>query len=322
MSQDLIIPVYVDTNALLDLLASIEGGFSVVEKVTTHSADTRGIDRGVKAETGTEFGIPNVLSLLKLSLGYSANWKKTQEKSQQTEAERYYTYGSLFYRLRQYLDANSLIKRFDENQTHWKSVQPSDFVEIRGILRPNPLASSLEIIDRLVGIFRMLSTGPLAPQQQQKASQGKLTPEERKKLQEQKAQLQQQTKQMEEIHKFLQGVLSDLQAENMRAFVVDLGQPKQHKAVVFLYLNYLRDQTMTEISYKEYRLLGKVVRKLEADSGESVDLLLGTGMGGIGKEALEELVKSFAQLPGMDLPEIVTEIAGPALEIVPIAIFV
>lgn len=37
MKADLIVPIYVDTNALLDLLASIEGGFSLVEKVTSYS---------------------------------------------------------------------------------------------------------------------------------------------------------------------------------------------------------------------------------------------------------------------------------------------
>jgi hypothetical protein len=71
VNDDLIIPIYIDTNALLDLLASIEGGFSVIEKVTTQSAQTKGIDREVKADTGTEFGIPNVLSILKLNLGYT-----------------------------------------------------------------------------------------------------------------------------------------------------------------------------------------------------------------------------------------------------------
>jgi hypothetical protein len=322
VNRDLIIPIYIDTNALLDLLASIEGGFSVVEKVTTQSADARGIDRGVKAETGTEFGIPNVLSLLKLNLGYSADWKRAQEESQKMETERYHTYGSLFYRLREYLYGNSLIKRLGENQNNWDAIQPSDFVEIHGLFRPNPLANSLEIVDRLAGMFQLLSTGSFVSQPLQKGSKGKPVSEEQKNLQEQKRAAQQQAKQIEEIKKFLRGVLSDLQAENIRAFVVDLDEPEEYKAIVLLYLSYLRDQTMIEISHREYRLLGKVVRKIEADSDEFVDLLLGTGLGGIGREVLEELVNALAQAPGMNLPEIETQIAGPALEIVPIAIFV
>ncbi|MFN3331941.1 MAG: hypothetical protein ACK47M_05465 [Caldilinea sp.] len=38
---------------------------------------------------------------------------------------------------------------------------------------------------------------------------------------------------------------------------------------------------MAEIGYKEYRLLGKVVRKIEEDSEETIDLLRGTGLGGV-----------------------------------------
>ncbi len=318
MQEDLIIPIYVDTNALLDVLASIEGGFSVVEKITSQSADTKGIERGVKAETGTEFGMPNVLSLLKLNLGYSANWKKSQEESHQRETERYHTYGSLFYRLREYLYTNSLVKCLYKQPDTWQQIQPSDFVEIRGIFRPNPFANSLQIMDRLIGVFQIFSTGMF----EQVATGTKMSPEERKKLQEQKGKSQQQTKQMEDIRKFFQGALRDLQAENIRAFVVDMANPDDHKSVAFLFLNYLRDQTLTEISHKEYRLLGKVVRKIEKDQDGTVDLLLGTGLGGIGKDTLGKLVSAFSQVPGMNLPEIETEIRGPVLEIIPIAVFV
>ena len=317
MKNDLILPVYIDTNALLDLLASIEGGFSVIEKITTQSSQTSNTDRGVKADAGTEFGIPNVLSMLKVNLGYSSNWKKGQEEGQVTEAEKYHTYGSLLFRLREYLDANKLIKRADDDKS-WETIQPTDFIEIRGVFRPNPLANSLEIIDKLLGIIQLFDTDTLSSR---KSSAQKQTPDEKKRVQEAKQKAQAQAKQMEEIRKFLKGISSDIQAENIRAFVLESSSPA-FKSVVLLYLNYLRDQTMTEISYKEYHLLGKVVRKIEADSADTVDLLLGTGLGGIGKDTLQELVGMFGQMPGMNLPEVETEISGPALEIVPIAIYV
>ena len=68
MNGNLIVPVYIDTNALLDVLASIEGGFSFVEKVTSHTSSSSEKDKSASAETGTEFGIPNVLSPLKIKL--------------------------------------------------------------------------------------------------------------------------------------------------------------------------------------------------------------------------------------------------------------
>ena len=299
------------------MLASIEGGFSVIEKITTQSSQTSNTDRGVKADAGTEFGIPNVLSMLKVNLGYSSNWKKGQEEGQVTEAEKYHTYGSLLFRLREYLDANKLIKRADDDKS-WETIQPADFIEIRGVFRPNPLANSLEIIDKLLGIIQLFDTDTLSSR---KSSAQKQTPDEKKRVQEAKQKAQAQAKQMEEIRKFLKGISSDIQAENIRAFVLESSSPA-FKSVVLLYLNYLRDQTMTEISYKEYHLLGKVVRKIEADSADTVDLLLGTGLGGIGKDTLQELVGMFGQMPGMNLPEVETEISGPALEIVPIAIYV
>jgi hypothetical protein len=86
--------------------------------------------------------------------------------------------------------------------------------------------------------------------------------------------------QMTQIRQFMKGVLSDIEKENIRTFVIDMLSPKGGSAVVLLYTNYLRDQTMTEIEHKEYRLLGKVVRKIEEGSDETIDLLRGTGLGG------------------------------------------
>ena len=89
VDSNLIIPVYVDTNALLDLLASIEGGFSLVEKVTTRTASAAGSDKQLSAEAGTEFGVPNVLSMLKIRPGGSLRSTKQQESGEETEAKRY-----------------------------------------------------------------------------------------------------------------------------------------------------------------------------------------------------------------------------------------
>lgn len=66
MKSNLVVPIRIDTNALLDLLASIEDGFSIVEKVTPRTITTAGSDKSISAEAGTEFGIPNVLNLPKI----------------------------------------------------------------------------------------------------------------------------------------------------------------------------------------------------------------------------------------------------------------
>ncbi|MEP7337470.1 MAG: hypothetical protein ABI977_06975 [Acidobacteriota bacterium] len=317
MKNDLIIPIYLDTNALLDLIASIEGGFSVVEKITSKQGGSSTTEGNIKADAGTEFGVPNVLSLLKVNLGFSVNKKKADENTTQQETERYHTYGSLFYKLFAYLDGQGLVRLLDGSKESWDNIKASDFVEIRGLFRPNPLANSLQIIDRIISMYHLVSGFSSFQWEQGKA---RLSAEEKKKLQDQKEQEKLQLKQFEQIRHFISGVLKDIQSENIRIFVID--STEGYKSVASLFSDYFRDRSLIEVSYKEYRMVGKVVRKIEKNSGETIDLLIGTGFGGIGKETLEQLVGAFSQLPGLSLPNIQTEVSGPALEIVPIAVFV
>ncbi len=301
MNDDLIVPIDVDTNVLLDLLASIEGGFSVVEKVTTRTAATSNSDKALSLQSGTEFGIPNVLSLLKINLGGSLTSKKGEETGKQTESERYHTYGSLLHRLRSHLDNEKIIKRL-KDQESWDAIQSSEFIEVRGIFRPNPLADALQIIDRLMGLIHLFA-----------GTQGNLPADKKKSNLDQK--------EIGNFSKFIKGIIADLEKENIRTFVVDLIEPPMHKVVLSLFVEYLRDPTMTEIAHKEYCVLGKVVRKIGESEEDAIDLLRGTGLGGIGKQAIEQMA-AMLQIQGMNLPKIETVIKGPALEIVPIAIFV
>jgi hypothetical protein len=308
MNDSLIVPVYVDTNALLDLLASIEGGFSLVEKVTSRTSAISEKDKSALMEAGTEFGIPNVLSLLKIKLGGSLSTKKEEEAGVERETERYHTYGSLLHRLRSYLESQKIIKVIDAKDEIWGRIEASNFVEIRGIVRPNPLADTFSRIDRLLGIFQLVSGFNVGASNQQTNIKGSKKTNDKN--------------QMTQISHFIKGILADIEKENIRTFVIDMQSPQGRSAVVLLFTNYLRDQTMTEISHKEFRILGKVVRIIAEDSEESIDLLRGTGLGGIGKNTLDTLMVSINQLEGMNLPEVKTEIRGPALEIVPIAIYV
>ncbi|MBC7078813.1 MAG: hypothetical protein H5T92_11005, partial [Synergistales bacterium] len=236
----------------------------------------------------------------------SLSSKKQRETGEEKEAERYHTYGSLLYRLRSFLNDEEVIKRPYENSEVWETIEPSDFVEVHGVFRPNPLADSLERIDRLIGLFEIMSDFSPQPYSQSSRSQ--------------KKGYQDDKKQMGQFRQFLKGLLEDIEKKNTRTFVIDAPEPSQFTTVVLLFTDYLRDQTMAEISYKEYRLLGKVVRKI--DSEKTIDLLRGTGLGGVGRETLKQLWNAFNQMEQMNIPQLKSEISGPALEVVPIAIFI
>jgi len=164
----------------------------------------------------------------------------------------------------------------------------------------------LQRIDRLLGLFEVL--WDFMPQISSQ-SPGKKSSQDDKR-------------QMKQIRQFLRGILEDIEARNTRVFVIDATKPNQFQVVVLLFTDYLRDQTMAELTYKEYRLLGKVVRKIEQDSGETIDLLRGTALGGVGREFLEQLWDALNKMERMNLPKVKSELSGPALEIVPIAIYI
>jgi len=306
MKPDLVVPVYIDTNALLDLLASIEGGFSTVEKVMTRRITGTESEKSTIGDVAAEFGIPNVLNLLKIRLSGSLGSKKQHVAGEEKETERYYTYGSLLHRLRAFLDDYELIKRPWKNSEDWETIVPSDFVEVHGIFRPNPMAELLENIVHLIGLFEVFGDFILQISDSFPAKKGAQDPK----------------KQIKQIREFLQGVLKGIEAKNTRVFVIDVTCPYPFQVVVPLMTAYLRDRTMTELACKEYRLLGKVVRKIEQGSNDTIDLLRGTPLGGVGRQFLEQLWDALIKIEPINLPQAKPEVSGPALEIIPIAIYI
>jgi hypothetical protein len=296
--EDLLIPIYLDTNALLDLLASLEGGFSLVEKISSRAASSRELTG--KGEAGTEFGIPNVLNLLKIRLGASLGATGKREEGGEVSADRYHTYGSLLYRFRRTLYASKGIKVYDGSQESWDALAASDFIELAGVVRPNPLADSLAVLDRILGFAEVVGKIPGMQQAGKGASA--------------------QAREIKQMRQFLQGVLADLEREDLKLLVIDLPSPR-HRAVATIFTDYLRDKSMTELAHREYKVLGKIVRKL-SDPNESIELLRGTALGGLGNDMVDELISAFKELPDMNLPTVAVRITGPAVEIVPIAIFV
>lgn len=315
MVEDLLLPIYIDTNLLLDLLASVEGGFSLVEKVTTRATTASEQNKAITAEAGTEFGIPNFLNLLKIKVAGSATSLSTADTAEEIQSERYHTYGSLLHRLRNYLDNQGMIKRFGGDDS-WAAIKAADFIEIHGLMRPNPVIDSLERVNRIAKLAALLtgedttgqySSGPHS----QKSKASKTTRNSNDDAVD-----------IRLVRKFIDGVLGDVYSTNIRRFVVDIVGIDNGTAVILIFTNYLRDSTLTEISHKEYRVLGKVVRKVTSSLDRPINLLPGTALDGVGASIITKLQDALRASEDIQLPELQPTVSEPALEIVPIAIYV
>lgn len=319
MAENLLLPIYIDTNLLLDILASVEGGFTLVEKVTTRATTASDQNKTITAEAGTEFGIPNFLNLLKIKLGGSVTSHTTADNAEEIQAERYHTYGSLLHRLRNYLDDQGMIKRFSHDDS-WNAIKAADFIEIHGLMRPNPVIDSLERVNRIVKLAALFTGEDTEAQhssgskrRKSKASKATQSPDDNKDDDAVDIRL---------VRKFIEGLLEDVYNTNIRRFVVDIVGIDNGTAVILVFTNYLRDSTLTEISHKEYRILGKVVRKVTSPLDRPINLLLGTALDGVGAPAIAKLQSALHASEDIQLPELQPTVSAPTLEIVPIAIYV
>lgn len=315
-SDDLIIPIYIDTNALLDLLASLEKGFSTVEKVTTKNEQNRNSEQTINANAGTEFGVPNILSLLKVNLSGSLNHKQGKGDSREISSDRYHTYGSLLQRLRTTFLDTKVARILENAEDEWDSIEMYDFIELQGKFNLNPLTESFGTLNRIMKLFEVFAQPSVANTNNKKNRPQLATPTP---LNNPLGTISAQDVKL--YRGYIEGMIGGLEKDDIKTLVVDINGSNKHRAVVNIFIENLRDKTMTELQYKQFKLLGKVVGKI-SNSSENIDLLQGTALSGFDENMITTLVEGFNQPnSGLNLPKIETKIKGPALQVIPIAIY-
>lgn len=304
----LVVPVYLDTNALLDLLAAIEGGFSLVERLTTTEA--AGVSRERVGDA--EFGVPRVLNLFKINMSTRLAKGIKEDSTTARESQLTHTYGSLLHRLRDFLIHDGFLKTpLDQDQL--AGLQVGDFVEVSGVVRPNPFTSSFRRLERMLSFMEIaLAMTPTArPVQGQSQAKGNKPPRST------------DAKQMKAFGEFISKLTSDVEREGTHTVLAEA--PALGMTVVLtLFADYLRDRSMSELLNREFKILGKVARYLPLGSTESVDLLSTSGVGGFGSGLMTQLMSLFGEMSGsagLDLETPISTVEPPVMEVVPIAIY-
>lgn len=153
-ADDLLISVYLDTSALLDMLATIEDGFTLVERVTSGQSSGLSSERSVAGEISS----PGILNFFKVGLSGKLGRTKTEGANESSEAELTHTYGSLLNRLRRYLVADNLVDSGSPS-----TYEVGSFVEFTGVVRPNPFTASFQQLQRMLGFYEIARDGWQAP---------------------------------------------------------------------------------------------------------------------------------------------------------------
>lgn len=299
------IPIYLDSNTLLDLLASMEDGFSTASKIVTRDSDSKSTE--IKGEGS--FGISGVFNMFKIGFKGSGARTTDQSSGAEKEEERYHTYGSLMNRLLKNLSEDDSIKNVNDEET-WDNVNESDFILVQGKFIPNPLANSLKKVNGILDLILELN-------KKVKSEIGDNPTTISNPLDVNENDISD----MEVMNGMIKSIVSDLEKEDYEKYVIELKGSSNNKIVSYLFKEYIRDRSGAELPYGEFKMLGKVVRKIEGD--DNIDLLQGSALN-FNEEVLKGFVDPMTSLTaeGFDIPELFTKVSSPALQVIPVAVFI
>lgn len=290
--NQLMIPVYINEKIVLDMLAIIEDGFSTVSQVSY--SDHKENSNAQKIEAGVSTSASILSKLLKIDLKGELSHSGNCGETENTTKEKVHTNVSLLSKFRAFLtDANILKSGFDIS-----NMKIGDFIEVEGELQKNPLINCMDIF---VDMLRMADIFAEKPQLNAKTQA--------------KAQKQQQDETMKKIRSFA----SELKHSGTVDFILS---DSAGTVVLSAQEQYLSNDNISEILGGHFKVLGKVIA-ICADKTESIDLLRKTTLSILPHDLLADMFLCLQNedMKQYNLPELKTEISGPAVIVIPVAIY-
>lgn len=291
-ANQLMVPVYINEKIVLDMLAIIEDGFSTVSQVsyTEHKENSN----AQKIEMGASTSATILSKLLKIDLKGELSRSGNSGENESVAKEKVHTNVSLLSKFRSFLVEEKILKSdFDV-----ANMRIGDFIEVEGELQKNPLINYMDIF---LDLFRMADIFTEKPQLGGKTQA--------------KTQKQQET----EIVKQMRSFADELKHSGTIDFILS---DTNGTVVLSAQEQYLSNDNVSEILGGHFKVLGKVIAICK-EKTESIDLLRKTTLSILPIDMLTELFSSFQNdgTKQFNLPELITHIPGPAVIVIPVAIY-
>lgn len=284
------VPVYINEKIVLDMLAIIEDGFSMVSQVNSSEQKESTSDQTGSANASTSL----LNKLLKIDLKAEISHTGNVGESENISREKVHTNVSLLSKFRTTLDEEKLL----DTSSDISNMKIGSFIELEGELQKNPL---IDYMDKIVDIFRMINIFSDEPALGNK-----------KNTSIQKKKESQMIKQIKEFSDELKhsGTVDFILSGSTGTIVLSAQE------------QYLANDNISEILGGKFKVLGKVIAICKDDS-ESIDLLRKTTLSILTDEMLADIFAGFENedMKQFNLPKLVTKIKGPAMIVIPIAIY-
>jgi hypothetical protein len=287
--SDLVIPVYLNQRVVFDLVAVLEGGIASVTQVSHTQSEVA--DKA--SQLGVSFGLSKAFaSLLRIDLTGKLD-KRTSDGLSTTKTEdRIHTPASLFITLRSILRERRYLKTVGQGI----DIIPGDLVEFSTALKRNPLTETLDSFMEIMDIF-----GSFEEKSDKKRNH--------------------KVDQWKTLKKQLTPLIESLKGGD----TVDLTTPplsSGHRAVISIEKHHLNDPTMSDLVDGTFWVVGKVTRSIGQSEG-SISLNRKSAFSRLPSSVLETFKEALqaTEKSGIKTPVLEWEIEGPAIQVLPIAIF-
>lgn len=273
------------------MLAIIDDGFSKVSQISY----AENFGSGENSRTGLGVSTSSIISkLLKIDLNSNVSRKKNRVRNTNLSKEKIHTNVSLLSKFRMHIMEQKLLK-INSNISELKI---GDFVEYEGELKKNPL---VEFLDAFVDIFKMVD----------------IFTEE--KILGHKSKIKADNKENSKIVKQTKSFSDELKHSGTIDFILS---GKQGDIVLTTQEQYLSNDNISEILGGTFKVLGKVIAICD-DNSDSINLLRKTTLSLLPEKILEEVFSGFksVEMEQFNFPEFKTRIEGPAIIVIPIAIY-
>lgn len=289
----LIVPVYLNQKLVFDLLAMLQEGISTVTTVTESSSNKNSDAERVSAG----FGLSEAFStLLKIDLSGSKEKTAGSEESNTLSQERVHTPASLFFQLR-----NLLLEKGYLKETEDELPKAGEFVEFEGFLKRNPIVETIDSLAEMMDIAEAFEDKP----QPKKGNRNSGDQSEYKRIRQQMVRFSDALK---------AGSTIDLSSISLKG---------GYTAVVTVETGFLNDPLMSDLVDGQFKIIGKVIKSV-SDSSESINLLRKTALSKMPSDTMLQAMTHLSSLgseQGFGLPELKMEVDGPAIQVLPIAIY-
>jgi hypothetical protein len=289
-AKDCCLTVYLDEGAVHTVYNEVIGPLTLSAEIERTISSSEGLKRAIAVEGGIEYLIGRVKA------EGSQETTASEQVGETSKAAYSRTYQALFNEVRSKLKEDHLLTELADRPItpeELSKLSEYDFVELSGHVYPNPIVRTLSFLTELANLSvkdkvqeaqatvlsDLYTADALPPRAKRFVDASK--PESVVSLDEDQATL------AEFVPRSLSTICSTLASAEVKLFVAYLTNlqdgtwvPWRYPVVMTLFTGWARDKSMTEISDRQFRILGKVVRNWKGP--DAVDLFRGTKYNGLG----------------------------------------